>query len=96
MEDRTKRVNRRTALKGLGLAGMAAGAASLSSLPSVPVSAFARSGREQGSLAERRGIEPFEIRVPDEALERLGRRLEEVRWPPDSPGDAWAYGTDRA
>lgn len=42
------------------------------------------------------GFEPFEIRVSDQALEDLHHRLTLARWPPDSPGAPWAYGTDRA
>ena len=42
------------------------------------------------------GVEPFEFRVSDDELVDLRRRLSSVRWPGDSPGAAWSYGTDRA
>ena len=42
------------------------------------------------------GIDPFEFHVSDEELDDLRRRLSNVRWPGDSPGEAWSYGTDRA
>ena len=38
----------------------------------------------------------FAIHVSDEALEDLHRRLTMTRFPRDTPGDPWAYGTDRA
>ncbi|MEE8166338.1 MAG: epoxide hydrolase family protein [Myxococcota bacterium] len=37
----------------------------------------------------------FEIRVPDEALDDLHRRLAATRWP-DPPGEGWGFGTDAA
>lgn len=40
-------------------------------------------------------IKPFEVHVSDEALEDLRRRLAMTRFPGDSPGDPWEYGTDR-
>ncbi len=42
------------------------------------------------------GVEAFEVRVDDRELEDLSRRLRSPRWPPDSPGEPWSYGTDRA
>ena len=42
------------------------------------------------------GVDPFEFHVSDDALADLHRRLTNIRWPGDSPGDAWSYGTDRA
>jgi len=41
-------------------------------------------------------IQPFEIRVSDQALEDLRHRLTLARWPPETPGASWAYGTERA
>ena len=42
------------------------------------------------------GVTPFEVQVSDADLEDLSRRLQSPRWPPDSPGEPWSYGTDRA
>ena len=42
------------------------------------------------------GVDPFEFHVSDDELADLHRRLTNIRWPGDSPGDAWSYGTDRA
>lgn len=42
------------------------------------------------------GVDPFEFHVSDGELADLRRRLSNVRWPEDTPGAAWAYGTDRA
>ena len=41
-------------------------------------------------------IQPFTIRVSDDALADLRRRLEHTRWPPDATGEPWSMGTDRA
>ena len=49
-----------------------------------------------GQAALPAGVEPFEVRVGDAELEDLSRRLQSPRWPPDSPGEPWSYGTDRA
>ena len=46
--------------------------------------------------ARQAGIEPFEIQVSDQALDDLRQRLSLARWPPDTPGAPWDYGTDRA
>lgn len=40
--------------------------------------------------------EPFELRIPEEALEDLRRRLAVTRFPDQAPGPGWAYGTDLA
>ena len=64
-------VDRRSVLKALGTAG----------------AALARPGLSWGALAAQRDIEPFEIRVPDQELDDLRRRLEMSRWSPDSPGE---------
>ena len=51
----------------------------------------------QGSAWARQvGIEPFEIQVSDKALDDLRQRLSVARWPPETPGAPWHYGTDRA
>ena len=47
-------------------------------------------------LAAQSGIEPFDIHVDDNELDDLRRRLQMARWPPDTPGEPWSYGTDRA
>jgi pimeloyl-ACP methyl ester carboxylesterase len=47
------------------------------------------------SLAQA-AINPFKIHVSDEDLRDLGRRLSNIRWPPDATGEPWSMGTDRA
>ena len=87
-------IDRRTLLKLLGATGAsasAAGGALLGGRAATP-SAHAASAAVQDDD----GIENFQVRVSDAELEDLQRRLENIRWPPDSPGDAWSYGTDRA
>ncbi len=37
-------------------------------------------------------MEPFTISVPDEVLDDLRRRLTEVRWPDEAPGEPWSLG----
>jgi microsomal epoxide hydrolase len=41
-------------------------------------------------------VEPFQIRIPDEALVDLRERLSRTRWPDQIPGSGWMYGTDLA
>lgn len=41
-------------------------------------------------------IIPFKIQVSDADLADLHRRLSNIRWPPDSTGEPWSMGTDRA
>jgi pimeloyl-ACP methyl ester carboxylesterase len=41
-------------------------------------------------------ITPFELQVPDAALADLRERLARTRWPDQTPGAPWAYGTDVA
>src|SRR5262245_53590986 len=41
-------------------------------------------------------IQPFKIRIADEELSDLKRRLSTVRWPPDTTGESWSMGTDLA
>src|SRR4051794_7081996 len=36
----------------------------------------------------------FTIRIPDEAVEDLSRRLAATRWPPSVEGAGWDEGTD--
>ena len=74
----------------MGAAGTAAGLAATGRLPGLVPPQVRASGVTQSD------IEPYEIRVSDAAIEDLQRRLRTVRWPADTPGDAWAYGTDRA
>ena len=38
-------------------------------------------------------LRPFEVRVPDGALEDLRARLGMTRWPDELPGVGWGYGT---
>jgi len=37
-------------------------------------------------------VNPFTIQVPDEVLNDLSRRLENVRWPDEIPQSDWNYG----
>jgi len=39
-------------------------------------------------------IQRFDIEVSDAEIELLKERLRAPRWPIDTPGEAWAYGTD--
>ena len=73
-------VDRRSVLKALGAGGAALATPELS----------------WGAVVAQGDIEPFEIRVTDQELADLRRRLGMARWPPDSPGEPWSYGTDRA
>ncbi len=41
-------------------------------------------------------VEPFRIRVSDEVLADLRRRIETTRWPEASPDAPWKQGTDLA
>jgi microsomal epoxide hydrolase len=41
-------------------------------------------------------IQPFRVNVPEETLQELRRRLDDVRWPDEPPGAGWRYGTDVA
>ena len=41
-------------------------------------------------------ITPFKIRVSDDELADLRRRLSNIRWPADATGKPWSMGTDRA
>ena len=103
MTARDDKIDRRALLKLLGTAGASASMLSGAggrSLGSATVEAAG--GRSLGTAtvsaagAAQNGIEPFEIRVSDAELDDLHRRLSNVRWPPDPPGEAWALGTDRA
>lgn len=42
------------------------------------------------------GIEPFEVRVPQEVLDDLRDRLARTRWPDEVSGAGWEYGADLA
>ena len=88
-------IDRRTLLKLLGATGAsasAAGGALLGGRAAAAPSAHAAGAAVQ----DEDEIENFQVRVSDAELEDLQRRLENIRWPPDSPGEAWSYGTDRA
>ena len=39
-------------------------------------------------------LKPFTLKVPDEALADLHARLARTRFPDQTPGEPWAYGTD--
>ena len=89
MTEKSSAIDRRTILQlmatGLGSASVMASAES-----------GATTVGAAGAGAIQADLESFEIHVSDEALEDLRRRLAAIRWPPDSPGEAWSYGTDRA
>ncbi|MBI1187379.1 MAG: alpha/beta fold hydrolase [Alphaproteobacteria bacterium] len=42
------------------------------------------------------GLQPYEIAVPDVALNDLRARLRATRWPDQLPDSGWAYGADTA
>ena len=89
-------IDRRTLLKLLGATGASATAASGGALLGGRTAAAAPSAHAAGATAAQDEIDTFEVRVSDADLEDLQRRLENIRWPPDSPGAPWSYGTDRA
>ena len=89
-------IDRRTLLKLLGATGASATAASGGALLGGRTAAAAPSAHAAGATAAQDEIDTFEVRVSDAELEDLQRRLENIRWPPDSPGEPWSYGTDRA
>jgi len=39
-------------------------------------------------------VNPFKIEVPDEVLDDLRRRLENIRWPDQVPNSGWDYGSN--
>ena len=41
-------------------------------------------------------IQPFEVRVGNDVMEDLYRRLARTRWPDEIPGSGWDYGSDLA
>lgn len=41
-------------------------------------------------------VEPFEVRIGDEVLDDLRRRIRATRWPDPAPGELWAQGVDEA
>ncbi len=41
-----------------------------------------------------RQLQPFTLRVPDDAIADLRQRLARTRFPDQAPGAPWAYGTD--
>ena len=83
-------LDRRTLLKLLATAGVSATVVSSGTTP------FGVSSPTYALGVQQTGIDAFEINVSDDELEDLARRLATPRWPPDAPGAAWAYGTNRA
>ena len=99
MSESLRRIDRRTLLRLMGAAGASAAAASTGGGLFGPARVHAArrpAAAGAGQTAMPAGVEPFEVRVSDAELEDLGRRLQSPRWPPDSPGEPWSYGTDRA
>ncbi|MGZ7047254.1 MAG: epoxide hydrolase N-terminal domain-containing protein [Methanobacterium sp.] len=39
-------------------------------------------------------VEPFQIKIPQETLADLKKRLERTRWPDEAEGAGWNYGTN--
>ena len=98
MSESQRGIARRTLLKLMGAAGASATVASAGSVPGYAgghPAGRARAARA-GQASSPAGVDPFEVQVGDAELQYLSRRLESPRWPPDSPGEPWAYGTDRA
>ena len=87
MQASNSAIDRRTLLRLLA-AGL--GSASVGRLAGLGATAVQAAGAAQSEP------DVFEIRVSDQALDDLHRRLSTVRWPVDTPGDAWSYGVDRA
>ncbi len=96
MAERHDMIDRRTLLKLLGATGASATAASGGALLGGRTSADPSAYAAGAAVQDGDEIDNFEIRVSDAELEDLQRRLENIRWPPDSPGEPWSYGTDRA
>ena len=82
-------IDRRRVLKVMGAAGASAALGGAGRLPGIGEARA--SGPAQDQDPDR-----FEIKVSDAEIEDLRRRLSAVRWPPDTPGQPWDYGTDRA
>ena len=86
----THTIDRRSLLKVMGSAVASAALVSAGRLPGLVLPEVRASALMQADT------DPYEIHVSDSAIEDLQRRLAAVRWPRDTPGEAWAYGTDRA
>ena len=94
-----RQMDRRTLLKLVGAAGATASVASTGG-ESVWTGRRARNRRRRGSCG-RSGV----LANGGRSLRGAGQRrrpggseprLQSPRWPPDSPGEPWSYGTDRA
>ena len=99
MSESQLRIGRRTLLKLMGAAGASTAVGGRSGVPfgsGTVRAAGGAGGAGAGQAPSPAGIDPFAVRVADAELEDLSRRLQSPRWPPDSPGEAWSYGTDRA
>ncbi len=90
-----RKLDRRTLLKALAAAGAAGPLPVAGPAPARAAAAGPRAAESRPAAAQA-DVAPFTIQVADEALEDLQRRLAATRWPPDSPGEPWSYGTDRA
>ena len=83
-----EQIDRRTLLKIMATAGASAG-----SISAGAVSSSAASTSETERVQN--DVTPFTIRVSDDDLTDLNRRLASTRWPGNAPGEPWTYGTDR-
>ena len=99
MSESQRGLDRRTLLKLMGAAGTSVTGARMGATLFGPAAVGASGGVGTAPAAQEAapaGIDPFEVRVAGAELEDLSRRLQSPRWPPDSPGEPWSYGTDRA
>jgi len=87
MDTRHSKINRRTLLTLLGSTAIAS---------SLATGSARRAHASRSSATQETGITPFEIQIDDDDLDDLQRRLTRTRWPQHSPGEPWAYGTNRA
>lgn len=79
MEPLENTMDRRSALKLIGAAGAWPALSPESGAAQTDIQRFRR----------------FRIRVSDDELADLRRRLANIRWPPDATGKPWSMGTDR-
>jgi pimeloyl-ACP methyl ester carboxylesterase len=78
--------DRRTLLKLIAVAGAGT---------PVAASAHPRPAEASGVIQTGSRVDAVGVGIPYDEIDDLNRRLETTRWPPDTPGESWAYGTDR-